>query len=415
VSARPADWSPLAFSDPTPGNPDEVSELATHYSTTATAIRTAVDALRRIHNESDEWDSKSGDEFRSKTKETADSIDRAYDRYHDTAKALSTYATELRAVQKRADDLLAQAKSCEDDVHSAKCQLDAAGEDEKDAKKQNWENAQQALNELKGKLGPIREDWDKAGDDAADDIDDVMDQDDLNDSTWDNISGAISAIADLAGVIASIAGVLALVLAFTPLGPILGAIALAAGIIALLGHGALALGGKGDWTTVLLDAVGVLSFGAGRALTSAGRGLSAAARGLAPRAMTSALRGGRLGNMSASAAKTAMRSRLASSGITAAEKNAGRAFLQGRVSWVPGRADWKAAFSRPWREIKLPDLNLPSVVLDLPKVSDALSKMRIAIRSSYFVGAIGSSNDIWGTGSQVRDWVGLGNTSPVER
>ena len=412
--SRPVDWAPLAASDPTPGDPDGVADLAAHYSDTASAIRTAVDALRRIHKESDEWDSKSGDEFRSKTKDTADSIDRAYDRYSKTAKALSSYAGRLRTVQKRADDLLDQARACEDDVHSAKCQLDAATDEERDAKQSTYHDAQQALETLRGKLGPIREEWDDAGHDAADDIDDVMDSDDLNDSTWDNISGAISAIADLAGVIASIAGVLALVLAFTPLGPILGAIALVAGVIALLGHGALALGGKGDWMTVALDAVGVLSFGAGRALTSAGKGLAVAARGLAPRAMTSALRGGRLGNMSASAAKAAMRSRLASSAITGAEKNLGRAFLQGRVSWVPGRADWKAAFSRPWREIKLPDLNLPPEVLTLPKVSDALAKMRIAVRSSYFVGAVGSSNDIWGTGSSVRDWVGLGATSPVE-
>ena len=87
---RPADWAPLAPSDPTPGDPDEVSELATHYSNTAKAIRTAVDALNRIHRESDAWDSKSGDEFREKTKETADSIDRAYDRYSKTASALSS-------------------------------------------------------------------------------------------------------------------------------------------------------------------------------------------------------------------------------------------------------------------------------------------------------------------------------------
>ena len=131
--------------------------------------------------------------------------------------------------------------------------------------------------------------------------------------------------------------------------------------------------------------------------------------------MTSALRTGRLGNMSASAAKSAMRSRLAPSAITAAEKRAGNLFRQGRVSWVPGRADWKAAFRRPWREIELPDLNLPSVVLELPEVSAAISKMHIAVRSSYAAGAVGSSNDIWGTGSSVRSWVGLAGKTPVER
>ena len=412
--SRPVDWAPLTSSDPTPGDPDEVAELARHYSSTATAIRTAVDALRRIHRESDEWDSRSGEEFRSKTKDTADSIERAYDRYDRTATALSSYATDLRAVQKRADDLLEQAQACADDVHSAKCQLDAATDEEREAKKRSWENAQQALDDLRGKLPAIRDDWDQAGDDAADDIDDVMGSDDLNDSTWDNISGAISAIADLAGVIASIAGVLALVLAFTPLGPILGAIALAAGIIALLGHGALALGGKGDWTTVLLDAVGVLSFGAGRALMSAGGRMVQATRGLAPTAMRSALRGGRLGNMSASAAKAATRARLGGSGITSAEKALGKQLLRGRISWVPTRGDWAAAFRRPWREIKLPDMNLPDVVMDLPKVSSALRHMTIAVRTSYAVGAVGSGNDVWGTGSTIGDWAGIGRT-PVER
>ena len=412
--SRPADWSPLAPSDPTPGDPDEVGELATHYAQTAAAIRTAVDALNRIHRESDAWDSKSGDEFREKTKETAESIDRAYERYSRTGSALSSYATRLRAVQKQADALLAQAKACEDDVHSARCQLDAASEEERSAKQASYQDAQQALDDLRTKLGPIRTEWDDAGDEAAGRIDDVMESDDLNDSTWDNISGAIDAIADLAGVIASIAGVLALVLAFTPLGPILGAIALAAGIIALLGHGALAIGGKGDWTTVLLDAVGVLSFGAGRALTSAGGRMISAARGAAPQVTRSALRGGTLGNMSASSAKAAARTRLAGSGITSAEKALGKQFLAGRISWVPTKGDWAAAFRRPWREIRLPDVNLPSQVLDLPKVSSAMRQMHLAIRTSYGVGAVGASNDVWGTGSNVRDWVGL-DKSPVER
>lgn len=415
MSARPSDWSPLGlYSDPTPGDPDAVAELATHYRRTATAIRDAVDALDRIHSESDEWDSKSGDEFRSKTKETAESIDRAHDRYSTTATALSGYATRLRAVQKRADDLLARANACSDDVHSAQCQLDAATDEDREARRRNFQDAQQALSALRGDLDPIETEWDDAGNDAASDIDDIMESDDLNDSTWDNISGAIEAIADLAGMIASIAGVLALVLAFTPLGPILGAIALAAGIIALLGHGALALGGKGDWSTVLLDAVGVLSFGAGRALMSSGRGLAAAARGLAPRAMTSALRTGRLGNMSASAAKAASRSRLAGSGITAAEKKMGRLLLQGRISWRPSLADWKAAFRRPWQEIKVPDLKLPDVVLDLPEVSRAIRQLHLGVRTSYAVGAVGASNDIWGTGSFVRERLGLDKT-PVER
>ena len=106
-----------------------------------------------------------------------------------------------------------------------------------------------------------------------------------------------------------------------------------------------------------------------------------AARGAAPQVTRSALRGGTLGNMSASSAKAAARTRLASSGITSAEKALGKQFLAGRVSWVPTKGDWAAAFKRPWREIKLPDVRLPEEILNLPKVSSAMRQMHLAIRT----------------------------------
>lgn len=53
MSSRPVDWSPLAGSDPVPGDPDRVEQLGSHYQRVASAISDAATKLRRIADHQD--------------------------------------------------------------------------------------------------------------------------------------------------------------------------------------------------------------------------------------------------------------------------------------------------------------------------------------------------------------------------
>ena len=48
MSVRPRDWSPLAGSDPVPGDPEVVGAMARHYAATAREIAAQVTRLEHI-------------------------------------------------------------------------------------------------------------------------------------------------------------------------------------------------------------------------------------------------------------------------------------------------------------------------------------------------------------------------------
>src|SRR5690606_7722504 len=62
------------------------------------------------------------------------------------------------------------------------------------------------------------------------------------------------------------------------LAAVLGAVALIAGVISLVCNLALAIWGDGSWTDVLLDAIGVLTFGVGRLFTAGAKWTAALTR-----------------------------------------------------------------------------------------------------------------------------------------
>ena len=61
--ARPADWSPLADTDPVPGDPVEVAALGGRFQATADEIASAVRRLRTMCTD-EFWDSGAGASFR---------------------------------------------------------------------------------------------------------------------------------------------------------------------------------------------------------------------------------------------------------------------------------------------------------------------------------------------------------------
>lgn len=104
----------------------------------------------------------------------------------------------------------------------------------------------------------------------------------MTDSWWDGFAsfvdefaGIIKAVCSALEVIATILAVIAL---FIPGLDIIVALAIAATALALIGRTLLAATGNGSWTDVALDAVALLTFGAGRIAGSLAEGAEAASR-----------------------------------------------------------------------------------------------------------------------------------------
>lgn len=308
MTARPRDWSPLGLSsDPTPGDAERVAGAGRHYREVAEAIETAARRLREIAGDS-QMRSEAVEEFVSSANGVASDISKAQERYANTGAALSDYSTALALAQNDADAALREATSAREDMQQADRNRASADDDLTRARTANdalppdqpaadltglqasVNRFSQAHSEASGRLEAAqrkaenaRKDAEDAADRARRRIEDVVDGSDLNDSWWDNVASVIKKIADIAGAIAAIAGVAALLVGWIPvigqaLAAVLGTIALVAGVVSLLANTALLIGGKGSLTSVLLDVVGLVSFGLGRAVISGGRGVMAGVR-----------------------------------------------------------------------------------------------------------------------------------------
>jgi len=93
MARRPADWSPLAETDPVPGDPQEVAALGRRFEATAAEIDAAVRRLRAMCTD-EFWDSGAGAAFRQRGAETAGKLNAAYARYAAAATALGTDAAD---------------------------------------------------------------------------------------------------------------------------------------------------------------------------------------------------------------------------------------------------------------------------------------------------------------------------------
>jgi hypothetical protein len=299
VSYRPVDWFPLADSDPVPGDPERVEQLGRHYQRVAAAISDAASKLRRI-GELQGMRSEAVAAFRDRAREVAGDISRAHERYDGVGRALTGYAPELRDAQFESAAALVQARRAEEDlatarrlVHAARARLDAAPAgidtvaDRGDHRRAlaAAEVAQDDLAAARRRLSRAMECRDAAAWRALRLVEEVKDSGGLNDSWWDDWGAKIvQVIVKVADVVAVVAGVLALFVGWIPvigqaLAAILGTVALVASVVSLLGTITLAATGDGEWSEVACSALGVLSFGVGRAAVGALRVSALGVRG----------------------------------------------------------------------------------------------------------------------------------------
>jgi type VII secretion system ESX-1 substrate len=290
------DWDTARYDDHdlVPGEPYEVAVLGKQLRDTATLIRTQAGNLRNLVDGTG-WDSKAGREFQEKVGDAADKLAKAHARYEAAADALGSriggdpeadWATALDHAQDLARKALVKGKAAYDESQSygkSIAQLPKGDSSPAAARMHDQKGlADGALKDAENDLRAALDFRDHHAHKAATAIRDAIDHDGLKDPAhhwWDGPLDLVAKIGHWAGVAAAFLGVAALLLSWVPvLGEVLGALALLASVVALVCDTVSALDGRGTWLDVGIDAIGVLSFGAGRILGTAAKEASAAAR-----------------------------------------------------------------------------------------------------------------------------------------
>src|SRR5215472_11628503 len=108
--ARPMDWSPLASSDPVPGDPPKIIEEAAQLASTAQEIQGQVARLRAIASGQSVERGLHVDKLKSASSDVADNLDKVVGRYQKTSAALSAWVPELDYAQSQSLKARAQAQ-----------------------------------------------------------------------------------------------------------------------------------------------------------------------------------------------------------------------------------------------------------------------------------------------------------------
>ncbi|WP_062214456.1 polymorphic toxin type 28 domain-containing protein [Streptomyces sp. NBRC 109706] len=123
---RAFDWSPVDMDrDPTPGDPDEVRELADDLQEFADDVGEALGKIRGLASERAvlDWAGLSADAFRTEFDGVPDNLTKLEESYSLCAQALHTYWPKLQTAQGMADRALDRAVSAQADLNSAQSAL----------------------------------------------------------------------------------------------------------------------------------------------------------------------------------------------------------------------------------------------------------------------------------------------------
>ncbi|RDV43709.1 hypothetical protein DOE76_15780 [Leifsonia sp. ku-ls] len=253
---------------PLTGDPGVLEAKAQHYKSIGEAIQRSVKELNKIHDV-DGYKSQAVSKLQEMSKDTADDIDKAKDRYAKTADALIAYAKELRGAQDDAKAAIAQITEKQEAADAAHHAATTAHTDAQKAKPEDAADAGKAADKAddharaaNAALQAAHQAWydardrkNRAAEKAVSAIVDVVDHHNnglKNPSWWDKV-------VDVIGTIGDIAGVLAIFLSWVPiLGQVLVVIALVASIVKLVDAIVKFANGEGSFLSVLGAAVTVV-------------------------------------------------------------------------------------------------------------------------------------------------------------
>jgi hypothetical protein len=288
--ARPTDWSPLAGSDPVPGDPQRISQEAAHLSSVAQEIQGQVARLRAIATGHSVEKGLHVDKLKSASSDVAGNLDKVVGRYQKTSAALSGWVPELEHAQSQSLKALTAAQDATGRQRVHQPITRPSGYQETPQDKQDDQARANALSQATGDLAAARRMLDAAttyrdqkGNDTRNKIEDAI-HDGVHDSwwerhvlsAWDSFSNwvtehadIIRKIASIASLIATICGILSLLVGWIPiigqaLAVVLETIATLATAVSLICHLMLALTGNGSWLEVGLDALALVTLGMGR-------------------------------------------------------------------------------------------------------------------------------------------------------
>lgn len=279
---RPADWSPLAGSDPVPGDPAGINAAAAHLSSVADQIAGQVAVLRKIAASHSEEKGEHAGKLQSAAADTAGKLDKVTGRYKQSAAALSAWVPELEHAQAQSLKALTAAQ----DAHArqqAHQPVQRPPHAHVTAEQQQQDHARgRALNQANADLAAAQSMLDDAvahrdakASEAAAKIDGAvsMDADSFWASMWADLKSFVDRYAwlikDICTVLEVIATILAVVALFIPGLDILVAIGIGLTALALVGRAMLAATGNGSWLDVGMDALALVSFGATRIIGTA--------------------------------------------------------------------------------------------------------------------------------------------------
>ena len=287
--ARPTDWSPLADSDPVPGDPQRIGQEAAHLSSVAQEIQGQVARLRAIATGHSVEKGLHVDKLKSASSDVADNLDKVVGRYQKTSAALGGWVPELEYAQSQSLKALAAAQDAAGRQRASQPVIRPSNYQPTPQDQQADKQRANVLNQANTDLAAARRMLDqatsyrdqKAGD-TKNKIEDAI-HDGVKDSWWDKFKSFIGhyawLIQDICEGLEILATILAIVCLFIPGLDILDAllmVAFAATLLAAIGRGVLAATGNGSWLDFALDVLALVTFGASKYFSGA---LEVAAKG----------------------------------------------------------------------------------------------------------------------------------------
>ncbi|MBW8079518.1 MAG: hypothetical protein GJU76_15910, partial [Gallionella sp.] len=275
MGASYRDWG-LIGGNPAPGDEAEVSSLASTYRSVANELTVQRGNLKTICNGVN-WCSDATNTFMNAASSLENALGAVEHRYSTVAWALWSWGSQLTGFQKRAVGLLAQAEA-----------LQPPNTPSRSATGSEWTSYQNAQNTFQDQLNSIQSQaWQLAGDyqqaaqRLANDIENVINNDGLANSWWQDLTDAVGdvagevqhwirqhaallkEIATIVGKISQIVGDIAMVVQiagiFLPppldaaaelLGGVLRVAQIGLGAVTILDSVALASAGEGSWLSV---------------------------------------------------------------------------------------------------------------------------------------------------------------------
>lgn len=237
MAGRPVDWSPIAESDPTPGDPDSVRHEAKRLSNIAETLARQVKKLRELGDD-DNIKGKYAKGLKEESDELAGRFEKTKGRYEKVSGHLKTWATELEHAQ-----------------GLAKKARDKAQADEKD---------EGAVDDARKQLFTATSHYNTHASTARTNILDAID-DAVEDSPWDDLVSWAKEHAEgfklFLDVLSWVGTALAIAALFVPG---LNLLVIGIGLLVVGGRILLVKAGKATWMDVAFDAFGLLTMGLGR-------------------------------------------------------------------------------------------------------------------------------------------------------